>query len=304
MESKVLPKLTQVDNVRVNLDQMMKQKEKSINGLTAGVEMLMKKNKIDYHKGWGTIKAANQVEVALNDGTSATLNTKNIMIATGSEVSPFPGIEVFLNSQEIDEQVIVSSTGALSLPKIPEKMIVIGGGVIGLELGSVWSRLGAEVTVVEFNSAIGAGMDAELAKSFQKIMGKQGIKFKLSTKVISAKKNDNGGADVVVESAKTGKQETLSVDAVLVAIGRYPNTKGLGLENVGVEMTPKGQIVTDHEFKTNVPGIRAIGDVIKGPMLAHKAEEEGIAVAEHIVTGHGHVNYDAIPSVIYTYSIN
>jgi dihydrolipoamide dehydrogenase len=272
---------------------MMKQKEKSVNGLTAGVEMLMKKNKIDYHKGWGKIVAANKVQVD-GEGGNVTLSTKNIMIATGSEVTPFPGIE-------IDEKVIVSSTGALSLQSVPEKMIVIGGGVIGLELGSVWGRLGSQVTVVEFNKAIGAGMDGELAKAFQKVLQKQGVKFKLSTKVISAKKNANGKVDVVVEPATGGNQETIEVDTVLVAIGRYPYTNGLGLEQVGVEMDKKGRIVTDNTFKTNVPSIFAIGDVIAGPMLAHKAEEEGIAAAEHLVHGHSHVNYDAIPSVIYTW---
>ncbi|KAJ3254584.1 dihydrolipoamide dehydrogenase precursor [Boothiomyces macroporosus] len=244
--------------------------------------------KIDYLKGWGKITSPNQVAVDGLDGQQSTLNTKHIMIATGSDVSPFPGIE-------IDEQAIISSTGALSLSKVPEKMIVIGGGVIGLELGSVWSRLGAEVTVVEFNKAIGAGMDGEVAKNFQKTLQKQGIKFKLSTK------NADGKVDVVVEAAAGGAQETLTVDNVLVAIGRYPYTKGLGLENVGVAMDQKGRVITDHEFKTNVPSIRAIGDVITGPMLAHKAEEEGIAVAEHLVHGHGHVNYNAIPSVIYTW---
>lgn len=216
------------------------------------------------------------------------------MIATGSEVAGFPGIE-------IDEECIVSSTGALSLKSIPEKMIVIGGGVIGLELGSVWGRLGSEVSVVEFNKAIGAGMDGELAKAFQKTLTKQGMKFKLSTKVISAKKNGNGKVDVVVEPASGGPQETLEVDVVLVAIGRAPYTKGLGLEQVGVAMDNKGRVVTDETFTTNISNIKAIGDVITGPMLAHKAEEEGIAVAEHLVHGHGHVNYDAIPSVIYTW---
>ncbi|KAJ3268399.1 dihydrolipoamide dehydrogenase precursor [Terramyces sp. JEL0728] len=276
----------EVDGLKINLEQLMKQKEKSVTGLTAGVEMLMKKNKAS--PSWGKITSPNQVAVDGLDGQQATLNTKNIMIATGSDVSPFPGIE-------IDEQAIVSSTGALSLSKIPEKMIVIGGGVIGLELGSVWSRLGAEVTVVEFNKAIGAGMDGEVAKNFQKTLQKQGIKFKLSTKT------DDGKVDVVVEPAAGGAQETLAVDNVLVAIGRYPYTTGLGLEQVGVEMDKKGRVITDHEFKTSVPSIRAIGDVITGPMLAHKAEEEGIAVAEHLVHGHGHVNYDAIPSVIYTW---
>lgn len=285
----------EVDNLKVNLKQMMKQKEKSVTGLTAGVEMLMKKNKIDYHKGWGTITAPGTVSVkGTFGGADSELKTKNIIIATGSEITGFPGID-------IDEEVIFSSTGALSLKQIPEKMIVIGGGVIGLELGSVWSRLGAETTVVEFNKSIGAGMDIELAKSFQKTLGKQGMKFKLETKVISAKKNSSGKVDVVVEPAKGGPQETLVVDTVLVAIGRYAYTQKLGLENVKVETDKRGRIVTDGAFKTNVDGIYAIGDVIAGPMLAHKAEEEGIAAAEYLVHGHGHVNYDAVPSVIYTW---
>ncbi|KAI8593563.1 dihydrolipoamide dehydrogenase precursor [Geranomyces variabilis] len=284
----------EVGEVKINLPQMLGQKDKSVKGLTGGIESLFKKNKTDYVKGWGKIVSPTEVSVDGADGNNTTLKTKNIIIATGSEVSPFPGVE-------IDEEVIVSSTGALSLQKVPEKMIVIGGGVIGLELGSVWGRLGAEVTTVEYMDAIGAGMDADLAKGFLKTLQKQGMKFKLSTKVISAKKNSNGKVDVVVESAKGGNQESFEVDVVLVAIGRRPLTKGLGLEEVGVKVDNKGRVVTDPEFKTNVEGIRAIGDVITGPMLAHKAEEEGIAAVEYIAGGHGHVNYGAIPSVIYTY---
>eukprot|EP00842_Homolaphlyctis_polyrhiza_P000190 jgi/Hompol1/1171/HPOL_003006-RA len=273
---------------------MLKSKEKSVRQLTGGIESLFKKNKTDYIKGWGTFKTPNQIQVAGADGTTSTVTAKNVLIATGSEPSGFPGITV-------DEESIVTSTGALSLKKVPEKLIVIGGGVIGLELGSVWSRLGAEVTVVEYMGAIGAGMDSDLAKAFQKTLQKQGLKFKLSTKVISANKNADGKVDVVVEPAAGGAQETLTVDVVLLSIGRRPNTDGLGLKEIGVEVDNKGRVVTDHEFKTNVAGIRAIGDVIVGPMLAHKAEEEGIAAVEHIATGHGHVNYDAIPSVIYTH---
>ncbi|KAJ8324420.1 hypothetical protein BDV3_005126 [Batrachochytrium dendrobatidis] len=284
----------EVTGLSVNLDQMLKQKEKSVRGLTGGIEMLFKKNKTDYLKGWGTLKSATEIEVTANDGTKSTVKAKNIIIATGSEPSGFPGITV-------DEEVIVTSTGALSLTKIPEKMIVIGGGVIGLELGSVWSRLGAEVSVVEYMGAIGAGMDADLAKSFQKTLQKQGMKFKLGTKVISATKNAQGKVEVVVEPAAGGPQETLVVDVVLLSIGRRPNTENLGLDKIGVQVDNKGRVITDHEFKTNVAGIRAIGDVITGPMLAHKAEEEGIAAVEHIASGHGHVNYSAIPSVIYTH---
>ncbi|KAI8832715.1 hypothetical protein BC829DRAFT_448873 [Chytridium lagenaria] len=269
----------ELEGVKLNLDTMLKAKEKSVVTLTKGVEHLLKKNKTDYVKGWGKITGPSEVTVSGADGKNSVLKTKNIIIATGSEPSPFGGIEV-------DEEVIVSSTGALSLKKVPEKMIVIGGGVIGLELGSVWGRLGSEVTVVEYMDAIGAGMDHDLASSFLKILKKQGMNFKLGTKVISAKKNSKGKVDVVVEAAKGGKQETLEVDVVLLSIGRRPFTEGLGLKDV---------------VKTNVPGIRAIGDVITGPMLAHKAEEEGIAAVEYIASGYGHVNYNAIPSVIYTW---
>ncbi|KAI9104716.1 hypothetical protein DFS34DRAFT_604188 [Phlyctochytrium arcticum] len=284
----------EISDIKLNLPQMLGQKDKSVKGLTGGIEMLFKKNKTDYVKGWGTITGPNEISVKTAEGGTETLKAKNIIIATGSEVTPFPGVE-------IDEEVIVSSTGALSLKEVPKKMIVIGGGVIGLELGSVWGRLGAEVTTVEYMDAIGAGMDADLAKNFQKILTKQGMKFKLSTKVISAKKNANGKVDVVVEPSKGGEQEKIEVDVVLVAIGRRPLTKDLGLDKVGVEVDKKGRVVVDHDYKTNVEGIRAIGDVIAGPMLAHKAEEEGIAAVEYIAGGHGHVNYDAIPSVIYTY---
>ncbi|KAL2913186.1 dihydrolipoamide dehydrogenase precursor [Polyrhizophydium stewartii] len=284
----------EVTGLSINLDQMLKQKEKSVKTLTGGIESLFKKNKTEYIKGWGTFKSANEIEVAGLDGTNRTVKAKNVIIATGSEPSGFPGITV-------DEESIVTSTGALSLKKVPEKMVVIGGGVIGLELGSVWSRLGAEVTVVEYMGAIGAGMDADLAKSFQKTLQKQGMKFKLGTKVISANKTADGKVEVVVEPAAGGAQETLVVDVVLLSIGRRPNTDNLGLEKIGVELDKRGRVVTNHEFKTNVPGILAIGDVITGPMLAHKAEEEGIAAAEYIAHGHGHVNYDAIPSVIYTH---
>ncbi|KAJ3297436.1 dihydrolipoamide dehydrogenase precursor [Borealophlyctis nickersoniae] len=284
----------EVGEVKYNLGQMLSQKEKSVKTLTGGIEMLFKKNKTEYAKGWGRVVGPNEVSVEGADGKKSTLKTKNIIIATGSESSPFPGIEV-------DEEVIITSTGALSLKKVPEKMLVIGGGVIGLELGSVWGRLGAEVTTVEYLDAIGAGMDADLAKTFQKTLAKQGMKFRLGTKVVSAKKNSNGKVDVVVEPAKGGPQESMEVDVVLLSIGRRPFTKGLGLEDVGVEVDKRGRVVVDHEFKTNVGGIRAIGDVIAGPMLAHKAEEEGIAAVEYIAGGHGHVNYNAIPSVIYTY---
>ncbi|KAI7906330.1 dihydrolipoyl dehydrogenase [Cokeromyces recurvatus] len=265
----------EVSDVKLNLDQMHKARVKAITGT-------------------GSFKTNTEINVVGLDGTSnSTIKGKNIIIATGSEVTPIPGIE-------IDEKKIVSSTGALELEKVPKKMVVIGAGVIGLELGSVWSRLGADVTVVEYLDAIGAGMDPELAKNFHKILQKQGLKFKLSTKVNGAKV-EGDIVKVDVEAAKGGKAETLEADAVLVSIGRRPYTTGLGLENVGVELDNRGRVVIDSEFKTNVPNIRCIGDVTFGPMLAHKAEDEGFAVSEMISTGHGHVNYDAIPSVIYTH---
>ncbi|RKP07091.1 hypothetical protein THASP1DRAFT_34991 [Thamnocephalis sphaerospora] len=281
------------DKVTANLAQMMKQKETSVNGLTRGIEGLFKKNKVDYLNGHGRILSANEVEIEGLDGTKQTVRTKNILIATGSEPSPFPGME-------IDEKQIVTSTGALSLSEVPKRMIVIGGGVIGLELGSVWSRLGAEVTVVEYMDAIGAGMDSTLAKQFHKILQKQGLKFKLGTKVTGSTKED-GIVKVNVEAAKGGNAETLEADVVLVSIGRRPVTEGLGLENVGIELDERGRVKIDQEFRTSSANIRCIGDVTYGAMLAHKAEEEGIAAVEYFAGGHGHVNYDVIPSVIYTH---
>ncbi|OZJ04791.1 Dihydrolipoyl dehydrogenase, mitochondrial [Bifiguratus adelaidae] len=282
-----------VGDVSLNLDNMLKAKQKAVTGLTKGVEFLFKKYGVDYVKGWGKFASANEIEVDGLDGQKSTLKTKNVIIATGSEATPIPGIE-------IDEKQIVTSTGALELSKVPKKMIVIGGGVIGLELGSVWSRLGADVTVVEYLGAIGGGMDSELVKSFHKTLSRQGFKFKLNTKVNGAKV-ENGVVKVDVEAAKGGNAETLEADVVLVSIGRRPFTEGLGLENVGIEVDNRGRIVIDSEFKTNVDNIRCIGDVTFGPMLAHKAEDEGFACAEMIATGHGHVNYDVIPSVIYTH---
>ncbi|KAJ2658250.1 dihydrolipoamide dehydrogenase precursor [Coemansia sp. RSA 1200] len=285
----------EVGEVKLNLQQLLADKDKAVTGLTRGIEMLFKKNKVEWIKGAGTLTSPNDVEVALNAGGVEAVRAKNIIIATGSEATPFPGFE-------IDEKQIITSTGALALEKVPEKMIVIGGGVIGLELGSVWSRLGAEVTVVEYLPAIGAGMDAELAKAFQRSLSKQGIKFKTSTKVVGSEKKD-GNVLVNVESAKGGKQETLTADVVLLAVGRRPYTEGLGLENVGVKVDGKGRVeMADvHQLRTSVPSIHVIGDVTTGAMLAHKAEEEGIAAVECITNGHGHVNYDVIPSVIYTH---
>ncbi|CAD6931380.1 unnamed protein product [Tilletia controversa] len=281
--------------ISVNLPNMLKTKDESVKGLTRGVEGLFKKNKVEYIKGAASFASPTSLTVTLNEGGGETqVEAKNIIIATGSEVTPFPGIE-------IDEEQIVSSTGALSLKKVPGKMVVIGGGVIGLEMGSIWSRLGAEVTVVEFLDAIGgAGMDAEIAKSFQRVLGKQGIQFKLGTKVIDAEKKD-GKVTLNVEGAKDGKKEELEADVVLVAIGRRPYTTGLNLEAVGIELDKRGRIVVDDQYNTTCKGVKCIGDATFGPMLAHKAEDEGIAAVEIIKHGHGHVNYGAIPSVVYTH---
>jgi len=273
----------------------MKTKESRVTGLTSGIEGLFKKNKVAYAKGKGVIVGPNEVRVDMADGTTQNIKSKNIIIATGSDVAVPPSLK-------IDEKVIISSTGALSLPTVPKKMIVVGGGVIGLELGSVWKRLGAEVTVVEFTGRIAAGADTELAKEFQKVLTKQGVKFIMNSKVTSAEVQAGGGAKVKIEDAKGGNEQVLDVDVVLVSVGRRPYTDGLGLKEVGVKTNEKGVILVDSTFKTNVPSIRAIGDVIPGPMLAHKAEEEGIAVVEDIAhPGSGHVNYNAIPSVIYTW---
>jgi len=282
-----------VSGVSLNLPQMLKAKQQAVSSLTRGVEGLFKKNKVDWIKGTGSFVSANRIAVKLADGSETEIEAKNVIIATGSEVTPFPGLT-------IDEKQIVSSTGALELEKVPEKMIVIGGGIIGLELGSVWARLGSEVTVVEYLPAIGAGMDDEIAKSFLRIIQKQGLKFKLNTKVISGEVVD-GKVHLKVDAAKGGKEETLEADVVLVAIGRRPYTKGLNLDKIGVELDNKGRIVIDDQFNTSVQGVKCIGDVTFGPMLAHKAEEEGIAALEYIKTGYGHVNYQAIPSVVYTH---
>ncbi|KAI9843115.1 MAG: dihydrolipoamide dehydrogenase precursor [Thelocarpon superellum] len=284
----------EVGDVKLNLEQMMKAKDTSVAGLTKGVEFLFKKNNVEYIRGTGTLTGEHEIKVALSDGGEQTVLGKNIIIATGSEATPFPGLG-------IDEKKVITSTGAIALTEVPKKMVVIGGGIIGLEMGSVWSRLGAEVTVVEFLGQIGGpGMDAEIAKMTQKILGKQGMKFKLNTKVLSG---DAGGEGVKleVEAAKGGKKETLDADVVLVAIGRRAYTAGLGLENVGLEADDKGRLVIDQEYRTKLPHIRVIGDCTFGPMLAHKAEEEGVAVVEFLKKGYGHVNYNAIPSVMYTH---
>jgi len=278
--------------ISLNLPQMLKAKEKSVSGLTMGIEGLFKKNKVEYIKGWGKITKSNEITVSTATGENITVNAKNIVIATGSESIPLPNVEV-------DEKQIVTSTGALSLEKVPESMIVIGAGVIGLELGSVWSRLGTKVQVIEFMDRICPGSDLEIAKAFQKVLKKQGIDFRLSTAVQRATATATG-VDVVVKDVKKETEETISVETVLLAIGRRPNTAGLGLDEIGIKMNGR-QVDINGSFQTSIPSIYAIGDAVRGAMLAHKAEEEGIAVAEILAGKPGHVNYDAVPSVIYTH---
>jgi len=276
-----------VSGVELDLDTMHGQRLDAVKQLTGGIEFLFKKNKIEWLKGHATFESADSVTVG-----DRTVRAKNIVIATGSSVTPLPGVE-------IDETIVVSSTGALELAKVPEKMVVIGGGVIGLELGSVWKRLGAQVTVVEFLDQILPGFDGDVRKEANKIMKKQGLEFRLSTKVTGVKV-DGGKATLTIEPAAGGAAETIEADAVLVSIGRKPNTDGLGLDKAGLAVNKRGQIEIDHDFRTSVPGIWAIGDVVPGPMLAHKAEDEGIAVAENIAGQTGIVNHDVIPSVVYT----
>jgi dihydrolipoamide dehydrogenase len=277
---------------KLDLPAMMNFKQQGIDGNVKGVEFLMKKNKIDVIHGKGKILGAGKVEVTGSDGKTQLVETKNIVIATGSDIARLKGIE-------IDEKRIVSSTGALSLDKVPGKLLIVGAGVIGLELGSVWHRLGAEVTVVEFLDRILPGMDGEIARQFQRILEKQGFKFKLGAKVTAV---DTSGKTLAakVEPAAGGAQETLEADVVLVCIGRVPYTEGLGLQQAGVALDNRGRVQIDAHFSTNVKGIYAIGDVVAGPMLAHKAEDEGVACAEIIAGQAGHVNYDVIPGVVYT----
>ncbi|MGL1921148.1 MAG: dihydrolipoyl dehydrogenase [Hyphomicrobiales bacterium] len=281
-----------VSKPQLNLANMMAHKQSVIDGNTGGIDYLFKKNKITSFNGLGKIVKAGLVSVTADDGATTEISTKNIIIATGSEVMPLPGVN-------IDEDRIVSSTGGLELKEVPNKMIVVGGGVIGLELGSVWSRLGADVTVVEFLDNILPGMDGEVVKNFTRMLKKQGFKFKLGTKVVATETSATG-VRVAVEPAKGGEAEILEADIVLVAIGRRPYTQGLGLEEAGVQLDERGRVAIDGHFKTNVEGIYAIGDVVVGPMLAHKAEEEGVALAEILVGQAGHVNYDIIPGVVYT----
>ena len=278
---------------KLDLKAMMAHKEATIKSNVDGVSFLMKKNKVDVHHGTGSIPAKGKVAVTDDKGKETVLETKNIVIATGSDVAGIPGVDL-----EFDEKVIVSSTGALALSDVPRHMVVVGGGVIGLELGSVWSRLGAKVTVIEFLDKILGAMDGDLSKNCQRVLAKQGLDFKLSSKVTEVKKSGKG-AKVTFEPVKGGDAETVSADVVLVSTGRRPYTEGLGLEALGVEME-RGMIKTDAHWRSNVEGIYAIGDVTAGPMLAHKAEDEGVAVAETIAGKHGHVNYNVIPGVVYT----
>jgi dihydrolipoamide dehydrogenase len=277
-----------VGKVELDLAAMMGHKDKVVDANVKGVEFLFKKNKVEWVKGAARIAGPGKVVVG-----DRTLETKNIVIATGSEVAPLRGIE-------IDEKRIVSSTGALALPDVPKSMVVIGGGYIGLEMASVWQRLGAKVTVVEFLDRILPGMDGEVSKQMQRIMAKQGLEFRLSTKVVGAEKVDLGVA-LTLEAAAGGNKENLLVDVVLVAVGRRPHVEGLGLKEAGVTLDDKGRVATDGHFATNVNGIYAIGDVIAGPMLAHKAEDEGMALAELLAGQKPHVNYDVIPGVVYTW---
>ena len=280
-------------DVKLDLKSMMGRKDKVVADLTKGIEFLLKKNKVDYVKGKGRIAKAGEVVVTASDGKESTLPTKNILIATGSESTPLPGVEV-------DEKKIVTSTGALELAKVPGHLVVIGAGVIGLELGSVWSRLGAQVTVIEFLDRILPGMDAEICKQTQRVLAKQGLKFKLGSKVTGAKKT-RSGVTLSVEGVKSGKAEEIAADIVLLSIGRRPYTEGLGLEELGVAKDNRGVIQVDGHFQTNIPGIYAIGDCVPGPMLAHKAEEEGIICVEMLAGQSGHIDYNLVPGVVYTW---
>ena len=282
----------EIDGIKLNIQKMMNNKNKSIQVLTKGVEFLFKKNKVTYFKGKGVLFSKNDIVIYESDNKRNNIKAKNIVIATGSAVTSLPSIN-------IDEKNIVSSTGALSFDKVPKKLAVIGGGYIGLEMGSVWSRLGSEVIVIEYLDHITPGMDMEISNEFQKILTKQGIKFKMGSRVDSV---ENKGNTVLITytDVKKSKKETIEVDKVLVSVGRKPYTEGLNLAKVGVKKDNQGRIEVNDKLQTSIKNIYAIGDVIKGPMLAHKAEEEGIAVAEILAGQAGHVNYDVIPGVIYT----
>ncbi|KXZ48195.1 hypothetical protein GPECTOR_29g102 [Gonium pectorale] len=283
-----------VGDVSYDFADIQKQKDTAVSGLTKGIEGLFKKNKVEYVKGWGKIAGPNEVEVAAADGSgSTTLRAKNILIATGSEVTPLPGVP-------IDEEKIVSSTGALALKSVPGEMVVIGAGYIGLEMGSVYARLGAKVTVVEFLDTVVPSMDSEVRRTFHRTLEKQGLKFKMGTKVTKGEVV-NGRVQLTLEPAKGGPSEKLETDVCLVAIGRRPYTKGLGLEALGIKTDARGRVEVDSHFRTSVPSVYAIGDVIPGPMLAHKAEEDGVAAVEIMAGKHGHVNYATVPSICYTH---
>ena len=282
----------EIDGIKLNITKMMSNKNKSIQVLTKGVEFLFKKNKVTYLKGKGVIFSKNDIVVYGSNNSRTNIKAKNIVIATGSEVASLPGIE-------INEKNIVSSTGALSFIKVPNKLAVIGGGYIGLEMGSVWSRLGSDVTVIEYLDFITPGMDREVSNEFQKILTKQGIKFKMGSKVNTVSSKGDS-TEICYTDIKNSKEETIQVDKVLLSVGRKPYTEGLNLSKVGVKLDNKGRIKVNNKLQTSVENIYAIGDVIKGPMLAHKAEEEGIAVAEILAGQAGHVNYDVIPGVVYT----
>ena len=281
----------EISAVKLNLEKMMKNKDKVVTILTKGIEFLFKKNKVTHYKGTGSLKSATQVSIIDDKKKETIIDSDKIIISTGSEPISLPGVK-------FDEKIIVSSTGALALSKVPKKMVIVGAGYIGLEMGSVWSRLGSEVHVVEFLDHITPGMDKEISKEFMKILQKQGINFHLQTKVNSIKKNNKGA--VVSTTNKDGKKINFECDVVLVSVGRKPNTKNLNLDAIGIALDDKKRVKVDKNFKTNVKNIYAIGDVIAGPMLAHKAEEEGIAIAELIAGQSGHVNYNIIPGVVYT----
>ena len=282
----------EVGTVKLNLKKLMANKDNIVNDLTKGIEFLFKKNKIDYLQGLGTIEKPGTV-VVTNGKKKTTYETNNIVIATGSDSAPLPGVEV-------DQKQIVTSTGALSLAKVPKHMAIIGGGVIGLEIGSIWARFGAKITVVEFLDRILPTNDGEVSKQFQRILKKQQFEFRLSTKVIGAKKTKTGVTLTMVPTAG-GEEETIKADVVLLSIGRTPYTEGLGLDTVGVETDARGVIQVDKHFQTNIAGIFAIGDCIPGPMLAHKAEDEGVVVAEILAGQSGQIDYDAIPGIVYTW---
>ena len=281
----------EVGEIKLNLAKMMKNKDKAVTILTKGVEFLLKKNKVTYFKGTGGFKSKNEIFIKNDKNKEILIHADNTIIATGSAPVSLPGVE-------FDEKIIVSSTGALKLEQVPKKMVVVGGGYIGLEMGSVWSRLGAEVHVVEFLDHITPGMDKEVSNEFLKILKKQGINFHMQHKVEQIKKNKSGAIISTID--KEGNKKDFDCDIVLISVGRKPNTNGLNLQNIGVNLDEKKRIKTDKNFKTNQENIYAIGDVIVGPMLAHKAEDEGIAVAENIAGQSGHVNYDTIPGVVYT----